>query len=112
MSITQPTPPKLGLRARLHETERLLRVAIANANNGTFVANAMFWKLGLKNREEIKAIVDEYMEFMKAKVAEAKAKQASGPLENAQIIEGFIDKAILDKVAEHADSATTDSSAE
>jgi len=100
--MNQPTPAKLGLRAQLKQTQRLLKSAIANANHGTFVANAMFWKLGLKDREEIKAIVDEYMAVMHAKVVEEKASREQG---SSQVIEGFIpvDAVVLSKVQEHLD---------
>lgn len=107
--MNQPTPAKLSLRGQLKHTQQLLKTAIANANHGTFVANAMFWKLGLKNREEIKAIVDEYMAVMHAKVEEEKKSRAEG---STQIMEGFInvDATILSKVQEHMDDAATDSS--
>ena len=99
------TLPKMSLREQLRKTQDLLKTAIANANNGTFVANAMFWKLGLKNRDEIKAVVDEFMAHMEAKVAKQKE---TGSLE---VYEGFLetDATILAKVAEHADSTETDS---
>jgi len=97
--------PKMSLREQLKRTQELLRTAIANANNGTFVANAMFWKLGLRNRDEIKKIVDDYMAHMTAKVEAAKEPG------NVQVFDNFLqtDAAILAKVAEHADSTETDS---
>ena len=104
--MNQTTPIKLSVRERLRRTEKLLSEAIANANNGTFVANAMFWKLGLKNRDEIKAVVDQYMAHMQSEVEKTKEK---GSL---QVVEGFIDPILLKKVEEFADSATTDSSEE
>lgn len=100
--MLQPTPAKQGLRARLKAMESFCNTLKVNSENATFVANAMFWKLGLKSRPEITAIVDEYMAHMQAELAKAKA-------ERTQVMDNFIDPAILAKVAEHADSATTDS---
>jgi hypothetical protein len=98
-----PTPAKLGLRARYKKLEEFNNRLRVNSENATIVANAMFWKLGLKNREEIKAVVDEYMTHMTDKIA--KLKETS----SLQVMDKFIDPAILQKVAEHADSAETDS---
>lgn len=100
-----PTSAKLGLRARYKELEKFCNTLKINSENATFVANAMFWKLGLKNRDEIKAIVDEYMAHMQAEVAKVKENGSF------QVMDNFVDPAILAKVAEHADSAPTDSEA-
>lgn len=98
-----PTPAKPSLRQRYKALEEFNTRLRVNSENATFVANAMFWKLGLTNRGEIKAIVDAFMEHMKLKVAAAKEQ---GSL---QVLPNFVDPAILAKVAEHADSTTTDS---
>lgn len=100
------TPAKLSLRARYKALEQFCNQLKVNSENATFVANAFFWHTGMKNREDIKAVVDAYMKHMQAEVAKVKESGST------QIIEGFIDQAILDKVAEHADSAVTDSVAE
>lgn len=101
-----PTPPKTGLRARYRELEKFCNTLKVNSENATFVANAMFWKLGLKNRDEIKAIVDAYMEHMKARVEEAK-KEGS-----LQVMDGFIDQTLLDKVKQFTDSSVADDDAD
>lgn len=98
-----PTSVKLGLRARYKLLEQFCNTLKVNSENATFVANAMFWKLGLKNRDEIKAIVDEYMQHMQAEVAKVKEQGST------QVMEGFLDPVLLAKVAEHADSTQTDS---
>lgn len=92
------TPAKQSLRARYKELEKFCNTLKVNSENATMVANAFFWHTGMKNRQEIKAIVDAYMAHMVARVEEAK-KDGS-----AQVMEGFIDQAILDKVAEFTDS--------
>lgn len=98
----QPTPKKLSLRERYRALEKFCNTLKVNSENATFVANAMFWKLNLKNRDEIKKIVDEYMVFMEAKVAEAKQEQG------LTVMEGFVDQTILDKVREFTDSSVSD----
>ena len=95
--MKNPTPAKLGLRERLKQTQALLDTAIGNLNHGTFVANAMFWKLNLQNRNEIKAVVDEYMAKMQVDI-EANKKARSNT-----VIENFIDPELLKKVSEHED---------
>lgn len=102
-----PTPAKLGLRARYKELETFCNRLRVNSENATIVANAMFWKLGLSNRDEIKAIVDEYMAHMQDKIAKLKAVKPSEG--SVQVMEGFVDPAILAKVAEHDGSNETDS---
>lgn len=97
------TPAKQSLRARYKALETFCNTLKVNSENATIVANAMFWKLGLKNRNEIKAVVDEYMAHMHAEIAKVKEQ---GSL---QVMDKFIDPVLLAKVAEHADSAPTDS---
>lgn len=67
--MTQPTTPaKSGLRARYKELERLCRALKLNSEHATIVANAMFWKHGYTNRDDIKKVVDEYMKYMEDKL--------------------------------------------
>lgn len=88
----------MGLRARYKALETFCNKLKVNSENATFVANAMFWKLGLQNRDQIKAVVDEYMAHMTGEIA--KVKQAG----SIEVMPDFIDPVLLAKVAEHADS--------
>ncbi len=92
--LKPPTPAKASLRARYKELEKFARTLQVNSENATFVANAFFWHTGMKNRNEIKAVVDSYMEHMKLKVAESKQEKS------LTVIDGFIDQTLLDKVKE------------
>lgn len=97
------TAPKLGLRARYKELEKFCNTLKVNSENATLVANAFFWHTGMKNRAQIKEIVDAYMAHMEGEVSKAKENGSM------QVMEGFVDPAILAKVAEHEDSSYTDS---
>lgn len=110
------TPAKLSLRERYKNLERLARTLKLNSDNATLVANAMFWKLGLKNRAEIKAIVDDFMAFTEAAIVNAKAERAAKELgEGKPTEEPFIDPVLLDKMKQVIsgegldDSSSTDS---
>ncbi len=98
-----PTQAKPSLRQRLKLLEEFCNKLKINSENATFVANAMFWKHNYTNRDQIKAVVDEYMAFMQDKVTKAKEE---GSL---QVLPNFADPILLAKVAEHAEDRTIDS---
>ncbi len=98
--LTQPTPAKASLRARYKELEKFARTLQVNSENATLVANAGFWKLGLKNRDECKALVDEYLAYMTAKVAADKTEKS------LTVIPDFIDQTLLDHVKGFTDDSS------
>jgi hypothetical protein len=87
-----------SLRQRYKALERINKTLLLNSNNATLVANAMFWRLGLKNREEIKAIVDGFIQFTTAQIEKAKAEKAEREREEGTLtVEEFIDPVLLEK---------------
>lgn len=89
------TPKKLSLAQRHKNLERFCNQLKLNSDNAVFVANALMWRLGLKNRDEVKTIVDAFMAHMNEELKKAKEKGS------VQVMDGFLDPAILAKVAEH-----------
>ena len=93
------TPAKLGSAATIRQLRQEVAELRLAADNATIVANAFFWKTGMRNRDDCKSVVDAYVSHMQNKIA---AEKVAGGY--VQFKDNFIDPVLLAKVAEHTDS--------
>lgn len=98
------TPKPMGLRARYKALEKFNNMLKLNSEHATICANAGFWKLGLTNRDQCKALVAEYMAHMTSEIAKIKEKGSF------EVMDNFlkVDPSIAAKVAEHIDDDSSE----